>query len=77
MLLSLTVQYFQGKESIGERSTCIVMGFTYMIISMLVLIVDEGKLELGLEKAYTSFNQSASVFLNKQGLSSSYVNVKI
>lgn len=71
MLLTLTVQYFQGKESIGERSTCIVMGFTYMIISMMVLIVDENKLELGLENAYNSFNQSASVFLTKQGLSSS------
>ncbi|XP_044262118.1 transmembrane protein 161B [Tribolium madens] len=71
LLLSLTVQYFKGEESVGERSTCIVMGFTYLLISMMVLIVDENTLELGLEDAYNSFNKSASVFLSKQGLNSS------
>jgi len=71
MLLSLTVQYFKGEESVGERSTCIVMGFAYLLISMMVLIVDESTLEVGLESAYNSFNQSASVFLSKQGLNSS------
>ncbi|XP_076252942.1 transmembrane protein 161-like emei [Rhynchophorus ferrugineus] len=70
-LLSLTVQYFKGEESVGERSTCIVMGFMYLLIAMIVLIVDENTLELGLETAYTSFNQSASQFLSKQGLNSS------
>ncbi|XP_072396215.1 transmembrane protein 161B [Diabrotica undecimpunctata] len=70
LLLGLTVQYFKGEESIGERSTCIVMGFIYLLISMMVLIVDEKTLEIGLEDAYDSFNKSASVFLEKQGLSS-------
>lgn len=71
MLMSLTVQYFKGEESVGERSTCIVMGFTYLLISMMILIVDENVLETGLEQAYSNFNQSASVFLSNQGLPSS------
>lgn len=68
--MSLTVQYFKGEESVGERSTCIVMGFAYLLISMIILIVDEKNLELGLETAYTSFNETASAFLSSQGLSS-------
>ncbi|RLU18608.1 hypothetical protein DMN91_008965 [Ooceraea biroi] len=70
VLLSLWVQYFKGEESVGERSTCIVTGFAYLLIAMMILIVDETKLEIGLEKAYTSFNRSASQFLDTQGLSS-------
>ena len=71
LLISLTVQYFRSEESIGERSTCIVTGLVYLLISMVVLIIDESILETGLEKAYTSFNSSASVFLEHQGLNSS------
>ncbi|KAL6263097.1 hypothetical protein P5V15_005899 [Pogonomyrmex californicus] len=70
VLLSLWLQYFKGEESIGERSTCIVTGFVYLLIAMMILIVDENKLEIGLEKAYISFNHSASQFLDTQGLSS-------
>nr|XP_012153345.1 PREDICTED: transmembrane protein 161B isoform X1 [Megachile rotundata] len=70
VLLSLWVQYFKGEESIGERSTCIVTGFAYLLIAMIVLIVDENNLEIGLDKAYASFNHSASLFLDNQGLSS-------
>ncbi|KAF3424371.1 hypothetical protein E2986_03231 [Frieseomelitta varia] len=70
VLLSLWVQYFKGEESIGERSTCIVTGFAYLLIAMMVLIVDENNLEIGLDKAYASFNHSASLFLDNQGLSS-------
>ncbi|KAG5320817.1 T161B protein, partial [Pseudoatta argentina] len=70
VLLSLWIQYFKGEESVGERSTCIVTGFAYLLIAMMVLIIDENKLEIGLEKAYTSFNHSASCFLDTQGLSS-------
>ena len=70
VLLSLWVQYFKGEESIGERSTCIVTGFAYLLVAMMVLIIDENTLEVGLEKSYTSFNHSASIFLEKQGLSS-------
>ncbi|KAL3276899.1 hypothetical protein HHI36_012269 [Cryptolaemus montrouzieri] len=47
------------------------MGFTYLLISMIILIIDESILELGLENAYNSFNETASNFLEKQGLSSS------
>ncbi|KAH1019227.1 hypothetical protein HUJ04_009075 [Dendroctonus ponderosae] len=68
---SLTVQYFRGEESVGERSTCIVMAFIYLLVAMMVLIIDENTLELGLESAYSTFNTSASAFLNRQGLSSS------
>ncbi|XP_066259229.1 transmembrane protein 161B [Euwallacea similis] len=70
LLLSLTVQYFRGEESVGERSMCIVMAFIYLLMAMMVLIVDENTLEVGLESAYTTFNETASVFLNRQGLSS-------
>lgn len=70
-MVSLTFQYFQSEESIGERSTCIVTGLTYLLIAMVILIVDESILETGLEKAYVSFNSSASEFLETQGLSSS------
>lgn len=73
ILLSLTVQYFTGEESVGERSTCIVTGFVYLLISMMILIVDENTLELGLENAYISFNESASAFLSRQGLDTSLV----
>ncbi|CAH1111102.1 unnamed protein product [Psylliodes chrysocephalus] len=71
LLFTLTVQYFKGEESIGERSTCIVMGFIYLLVSMMILIVDENTLEVGLEDAYDSFNKSASSFLEQQGLASS------
>lgn len=70
VLFSLWIQYFKGEESVGERSTCIVTGFAYLLIVMIVLVFDEDKLEIGLEKAYTSFNHSASLFLDNQGLSS-------
>ncbi|XP_015596246.1 transmembrane protein 161B isoform X2 [Cephus cinctus] len=70
MLLTLWVQYFKGEESVGERSTCIVSGFAYLLVAMMILIIDENTLEIGLEKAYTSFNHSASLFLDNQGLSS-------
>ncbi|XP_076240581.1 transmembrane protein 161-like emei [Calliopsis andreniformis] len=70
VLLSLWIEYFKGEESIGERSTCIVTGFAYLLIAMMILIVDEKNLEIGLDKAYASFNHSASLFLDNQGLSS-------
>ena len=73
VLVTLWVQYFKGEESIGERSTCIVTGFAYLVIAMMILIIDENTLELGLENAYESFNHTASVFLKDQGLSSRYI----
>uniref|UniRef100_A0A6B2E928 Putative conserved secreted protein n=1 Tax=Phlebotomus kandelakii TaxID=1109342 RepID=A0A6B2E928_9DIPT len=71
LLISLTVQYFRSEESIGERSTCIVTGFSYLLVAMMVLIVDESTLEVGLDRAYSVFNESASVFLETQGIASS------
>lgn len=77
LLISLTTQYFKGEESVGERSTCIVTGFMYFLISMLVLIADESVLEVGLDAAYTNFNETTSAFLSKQGLKSSGLLSKI
>ncbi|KDR24097.1 transmembrane protein 161B [Zootermopsis nevadensis] len=71
LLLSLTYQYFQSQESVGERSTVIITAFAYLLIVMVILIVDENSLELGLNTAYTSFNESAAAFLEMQGLDSS------
>lgn len=71
LLISLTVQYFKSDESIGERSTCIVTGLVYLLVAMIILIVDENTLEIGLEQAYKSFNESASVYLEERGVSSS------
>lgn len=70
-MTSLTVQYFKSDESIGERSTCIVTGLVYLLIAMMVLIVPENTLEVGLDQAYKSFNESAQSFLETQGLNSS------
>lgn len=70
-LISLTIQYFKSEESIGERSTCIVTGLLYLLIAMIILIIDENTLEIGLEQAYKSFNESASVYLEERGVSSS------
>lgn len=70
LLISLTVQYFKSDESIGERSTCIVTGLVYLLVAMIVLIVDENTLEIGLEQAYKSFNESASMYLEERGVSS-------
>nr|XP_018901701.1 PREDICTED: transmembrane protein 161B [Bemisia tabaci] len=69
-LFSITTEYFRGSESIGERSTVIVSAFAFLLISMMILIIDESKLDSGLETAYSSFNSSASVFLENQGLPS-------
>lgn len=71
------MQYFTGEESVGERSTCIVTGFVYLLISMMILIVDESMLELGLENAYVSFNESATNFMSQQGLQSTGLTSKI
>lgn len=70
LLTSLTIQYFRSEESIGERSTCIVTGLMYLLISMVFLIIDENTLETGVEQAYRSFNKSASIFLEGQGVQS-------
>ena len=71
ILGSLCSLFFQVDDS-GERSLVIVMGFAYLFIAMLVLIVPEETLETGLDVAYSSFNKSAALFLaDNSGLDSS------
>ena len=49
-----------------------VMGGSYLLLAMMVLLVDERTLETGLDSAYISFNNSAASFLEKNtGLDSS------
>ncbi|KAL1443130.1 hypothetical protein MTO96_030444 [Rhipicephalus appendiculatus] len=71
VLFSLTALYFRGEEPIGERSLCLVSGFTFFVLAMVALIADEDFLEFGLRDAYRSFNESSHQFLQTQGLSSS------
>ena len=68
MLFSLMKLYFQGDESIGERSLCITAGGLFFLLAMVVLVTDENILELGLDPAYASFNQSAYRFLEQNGV---------
>merc|ERR1719367_2448558 len=69
--MTLTGLYFEGEEA-GERSLVICMGFGYLFLAMMILIVDENTLETGLDEAYSSFNESASAFLAENaGLDSS------
>ncbi|XP_050542257.1 transmembrane protein 161B [Daktulosphaira vitifoliae] len=71
ILISLTMEYFYGGfESVGERSTVVVAGFVYLVISMIILIIDESKLDVRLDTAYKSFNESSIEFLNNHGLPS-------
>lgn len=62
--------YFRGDEVMGERALCMVMGLAYLLVSMIVLIVDEKNLEVGIDPAYQSFHEHASAFLVAQGLPS-------
>jgi hypothetical protein len=39
-------------------------------MALLLLLIDEKNLEIGLEAAYASFNQTASAFLEQQPLES-------
>uniref|UniRef100_A0A2S2QGK9 Transmembrane protein n=1 Tax=Sipha flava TaxID=143950 RepID=A0A2S2QGK9_9HEMI len=71
ILMSLTLEYFRGGfESSGERSTVIVGAFVYLVIAMIVLVIDESKLDVRLDTAYKSFNESSTEFLHNHGLSS-------
>lgn len=66
----MTVEYFRGQESTGERSTIIVTAFTYLVLVMMILIVDETRLETGLDAAYSNFTAGAENFLKQQDFSS-------
>jgi len=71
ILTSLTSLYFKSEEA-GERSLVMSMGVVYLLLAMLILTIDESKLETGLDEAYASFNESAANFLTENiGLESS------
>ena len=77
MQLVLVLNFFLSlcPLSGGERSLVIVMGFAYLFVSMMVLIVSEDVLESGLDQAYADFNNSAAVFLaDNAGLDSQVRN---
>ena len=71
ILMSLTYEYFKNDESIGERSTCLVMGFVFIFLSMCILIVNENILEFGLETAYDTFRNNTMKIIYKNSIKSS------
>ncbi|KAG7176491.1 Transmembrane protein 161B-like [Homarus americanus] len=70
IMFSLSMLYFRGEDSGGEKAMVVLSFFTYLLIALGMLILDESKLELGLDLAYSSFNSSAAAFLKAQGLPS-------
>uniref|UniRef100_A0A3P8YJF4 Transmembrane protein 161B n=1 Tax=Esox lucius TaxID=8010 RepID=A0A3P8YJF4_ESOLU len=68
-LFSLTAHYFKLEEG-GERSLCITFGFFFFVKAMAILIVTENYLEFGLETGFANFSESATNFLENQGLES-------
>lgn len=54
----------------AERSSVIVMGFVYLVIVMIIMIIDESTIETGLDSAYANFSAGAMKFLNEHGFSS-------
>ncbi|XP_045623858.1 transmembrane protein 161B [Procambarus clarkii] len=70
VMFSLSMLYFCGEDSGGEKAMVVLSFFTYLLIALGMLILDESKLELGLDLAYSSFNSSAAAFLKAQGLPS-------
>ncbi|XP_013386118.1 transmembrane protein 161B [Lingula anatina] len=67
ILYSLTAMYFRTDDS-GERMLCITFGFFFLVAAMGVLIVDEDRLEFGLNPAYKNFSGSATEFMKSQGI---------
>lgn len=70
IMFTLSMLYFRGEDSGGEKAMVVLSFFTYLLIALGMLILDESKLELGLDMAYSSFNSSAAAFLKAQGLPS-------
>ncbi|XP_071260143.1 transmembrane protein 161B-like isoform X2 [Salvelinus alpinus] len=68
-LFSLTAFYFKLEEG-GERSLCITFAFFFFVKAMAILIVTENYLEFGLETSFANFSESATHFLENQGLES-------
>nr|CAG4643873.1 EOG090X04CK [Lepidurus arcticus] len=70
LLFSIAGLYFKSAEAAAERSVVIVSGFAFFVLALGLLIISEENLELGLDKAYSKFNESASVFLEVNSLDS-------
>lgn len=51
----------------------LVGGSFFFVLALGLLLIDESNLEIGLDAAYSAFNQSASVFLEHQALDSELV----
>nr|CAG4634721.1 EOG090X04CK [Alona affinis] len=76
-LCSVTGMYFWNAEAAAERSLVLVGGSFCFVLALLLLLIDESNLEIGLDAAYTAFNQSAAVFLEHQTLNSEGVASKL
>lgn len=71
-LCSVTSLYFWNTEAAAERSLVLVGGSFCFVLALGLLLIDESNLEIGLDAAYSSFNKSASVFLERQSMDSEY-----
>lgn len=71
-LCSVTSLYFWNNEAAAERSLVLVGGSFCFVLALGLLLIDESNLEIGLDAAYSAFNQSASVFLEQQTMDSEY-----
>nr|SVE85428.1 EOG090X04CK [Daphnia pulicaria] len=69
-LCSVTSLYFWNTEAAAERSLVLVGGSFCFVLALGLLLIDESNLEIGLDAAYSSFNKSASVFLERQSMDS-------
>ena len=70
LLARLTAMFFRSTDGSGELEICAVSGLAYFVISMVILVTSDELLELQLEQAYSSFNDSATHFLRAHGLDS-------
>nr|CAG4636090.1 EOG090X04CK [Eubosmina coregoni]SVE69733.1 EOG090X04CK [Eubosmina coregoni] len=69
-LCNVTGLYFWNAEAAAERSLVLVGGSFCFVLALALLLIDESNLEIGLDAAYSAFNQSAAVFLERQSLDS-------
>ena len=69
-LCSVTGLYFWNDDAAAERSMVLVGGGFCFLLALVLLLIDESNLELGLDAAYSSFNQTASLFLEQQAIPS-------
>ncbi|XP_037091650.1 transmembrane protein 161B-like isoform X2 [Pollicipes pollicipes] len=71
ILSRLTAMFFRSTAGSGELEICAVSGLAYFVVSMVILVTSDELLELELEQAYDSFNDSATHFLQAHGMGSS------